>query len=233
VEQVRRLIDEGQLKPGHRLPGERELALEFGVSRATLREAVQSLASLGLLEVRQGVGTRVSASATTAVDASFWLPWLTAHSEDVLALLDVREALETKAVELAAEAAGRGGAAAGSVLEALEGNLAEMERAVTAQDTVLLERLDLEFHSLLAQTAGNKYLLRFGRSVNHVFSDRRAVLSIPGRAAQSVADHRQILAGVKAGDPASAVRAMASHLASVKVAVAESRRHSAASLPER
>lgn len=222
VEQVKRLIDEGSLKPGQHLPGERELAAEFGVSRATLREAVQGLVSLGLLEVRQGVGTRVSAHATTAEDPGFWLPWLTAHSEDVLALLEVREALEAKSATLAAEAAGRAAPGVEAVLGLIDRNLEEMEGAVALQDSLVLERLDLEFHALVAQAAGNRYLLRFGKSVNHVFADRRAVLSIPGRAAQSLFEHRRIAAAVRSGEPAPAAEAMASHLASTKAAVVES-----------
>ena len=218
VEQIRRLVEEGVLCPGQRLPSERDLATQFGVSRATLREAVQSLASLGLLEVRQGIGTVVSPHATTLDDPAYWLPWLSAHRDDVVALLEVREALEAKAVALAAEAVA-GGTASPGLLERVEANLAGMEGAVEVFDVVFLERWDLEFHSLLAEFSGNKYLLRLSRSVNHVFADRRAVMAIPGRAAQSVAEHRLILDAIRGGDASGAAQTMVSHIASTKSTV--------------
>jgi len=221
VGQIKRRIDEGLLKPGQRLPSERELAAQFGVSRATLREAVQSLASLGLLEVRQGVGTIVSPHATTADDPAYWLPWLTTHREDVMALLEVREAVEAKSAALAARAVSGAQPGVAAILAELERNLEEMASAVERDDTLALERLDLEFHSLLAQAGGNKYLLKLARSVNHVFADRRAVMSIPGRGSRSLAEHRSILKAVTAGDAAAAAAAMTSHLESTRAAVAE------------
>ncbi len=221
VEQIKKLVDEGDLSPGQRLPAERELAARFGVSRATLREAVQSLSSLGLLEVRQGVGTIVSPHATTLEDPAYWLPWLTAHREDVVALLEVREALETKSAALAAGAVAQGRPGVAAILLALERNLEEMGKAVERSDIMSLERLDLEFHSLLAQVGGNKYLLRLARSVNHVFADRRAIMSIPGRGGRSLAEHRPILAAVRSGRPAAAAEAMASHIVSTRATVLE------------
>jgi GntR family transcriptional repressor for pyruvate dehydrogenase complex len=220
VEQIRRLVEEGTLRPGQRLPAERELAGQFGVSRATLREAVQSLASLGLLEVRQGIGTVVSPHATTLEDPAYWLPWLSAHLDDVVALLEVREALEAKAAELAAEGVAAGAVGA-ELLEQAEANLAGMGEAAAAADIGSLERWDLEFHALLAELSGNKYLLRLSRSVNHVFADRRAVMAIPGRAVQSVAEHHRILEAVRAGDALGAAQTMAQHIASTKATVME------------
>ncbi len=219
VEQIKTLIDEGVLKPGEQLPAERELAARFGVSRATLREAVQSLSSLGLLEVRQGIGTSVSPHATTLEDPAYWLPWLSSHREDVRALLEVREALESKSAALAAEAvaAGRGGT--GAAIKALEKNIAEMEESAAVADVTSLVRLDLEFHSLLSQMGGNVYLLRLARSINHVFADRRAVMAIPGRGDRSLAEHRGILVAVGSGHPAAAAAAMVAHLTSTKAAV--------------
>lgn len=221
VEQIKKLVDEGGLRPGQRLPSERELAAQFGVSRATLREAVHSLASLGLLEVRQGIGTIVSPHATTLEDPACWLPWLTAHREDVVALLEVREALETKSAALAAGAAAEGKPGVDAILGLAGRNLEEMEGAVERSDLIALERLDLEFHSLIAQISGNKYLLRLARSVNHVFTDRRAIMSIPGRGGRSLAEHRPILTAIRSGQPAAAAEAMAYHIASTRATVLE------------
>jgi GntR family transcriptional repressor for pyruvate dehydrogenase complex len=68
---LERRILEGSLKPGDRLPPERELAIELGVSRPSLREAIQKLASKGMVQSRQGGGTYV----TDRLESSFFDPW--------------------------------------------------------------------------------------------------------------------------------------------------------------
>ena len=101
---LERRILEGSLKPGDRLPPERELAVELGVSRPSLREAIQKLASKGMLQSRQGGGTYV----TAALEKSFLDPWLDMMGsypnlrED---MLEFRRMLEGQAAEWAAERA--------------------------------------------------------------------------------------------------------------------------------
>ena len=219
VEQIRRLIEKGELAPGARLPSERDLALRFGVSRPTIREALRGLVTLRLLEARQGSGTFVSAHVTTDDDPAHWLPWLTAHHEDVLALLEVREALETKSAALAAVALAARNPGTQKTLKALTTNVEAMAAAAEQHDLAGLERRDLEFHSLLAELTHNRYLLNLSRSINHVFADRRAVMAIPGWAQHSVEQHRIILAAVRAGDTAGATAAMAIHMESTKARV--------------
>lgn len=220
-EQIRQSIEDGTYGPCCRLPSERELAASFGVSRATIREAIKSLASLGLLEVRQGVGTIVSPGSTTLEDPSYWLPWLTAHRKDVIALLEVREALEAKSAALAARSVSNGVPGGGALLEELGANLAGMEEATRRRDLVTLERLDLEFHALLAQLSGNHHLLRLSKSINHVFSDRRAAMSIPGRAERSCVEHARIVTAVRDGLSSEASEAMVTHLSSTLISVAK------------
>ncbi len=220
-EQVKQAIDDRTIEPGSRLPSERELSATFGVSRTTIREAIKSLASLGLLEVRQGVGTIVSPGATTLEDPSYWLPWLAAHRDDVVALLQVREALEAKSAALAAEAVATGRSGSGDLISRMAGNLRQMEEAARSGDTATLERVDLEFHALLAELSGNRYLLRLSRSINHVLADRRAAMAIPGRAEKSLLEHSAIVAAVRRGEGPLAGQAMTAHLASVRSAVSE------------
>src|SRR5438093_12123442 len=84
LRQLRRLIDQGELGPGAQLPGERELADRLGVSRGTVREAVQFLQALGLVEIRHGSGTfvRRDPSDREALRDE-WRPWTRRHSETV------------------------------------------------------------------------------------------------------------------------------------------------------
>ena len=101
---LERRILEGSLKPGDRLPPERELAVELGVSRPSLREAIQKLASKGMVQSRQGGGTYV----TDRLESSFFDPWqdmMGAHPNLREDMLEFRRMLEGQAAEWAAERA--------------------------------------------------------------------------------------------------------------------------------
>lgn len=215
VEQIRQLIQRGELPPGAHLPSVRDLASRFGVSQSTVREAIQVLSALGLVDVRHGRGTFVASPATDgAQDPAAWLPWLEAHRDDVLALLEVREVLETKAAALAARAVATRPGEVARQLSALEANVREMIEAAERQDIVALEQIDLAFHGSIADLAGNPYLVYLSRSINYVFADRRAVMALPGRALQSAEQHRLILEAIKAGDALEAAERMSRHLQS-------------------
>ena len=99
---LERRILEGSLKPGDRLPPERELAVDLGVSRPSLREAIQKLASKGMVTSRQGGGTYV----TDALESSFSDPWqdmMGKHPNLREDMLEFRRMLEGQAAECAAE----------------------------------------------------------------------------------------------------------------------------------
>ena len=94
----------GRLKPGDRLPSERDLSAQLGVSRASLREAIHKLAARGLLESRQGGGTFV----TNRLDSGFGNPWeeiLRDHPAVHEDMLEFRYMLEGRAAECAAQRA--------------------------------------------------------------------------------------------------------------------------------
>ncbi|MDR2365243.1 MAG: GntR family transcriptional regulator, partial [Zoogloeaceae bacterium] len=102
AETLERRVLEGSLKPGGRLPPERELAAELSVSRPSLREAIQKLASRGMLQSRRGGGTYV----TDRLEASFFDPWremLGAHPNLREDLLEFRRLLAGQSAEWAAE----------------------------------------------------------------------------------------------------------------------------------
>src|SRR5579884_348756 len=223
VQRIRQLIRDGGLSPGDRLPSVKELAASLRVSTATIREAIQILSTLRLVDVRQGRGTFVAPLAGAPDDPAYWLPWLEAHRDDVLALLEVREVLESKAAALAAEAVKSDDAGLPARLEALRHSVDAMEAAAREGNLAGLEQADLRFHSLVAELAGNPYLVYLSRSVNHIFADRRAVMALPGRAAQSIHQHRQIIDAISSGDPGRAAEAMSWHLASTIASVRDIR----------
>lgn len=223
VDQIQQSIRDGHIPKGSRLSSVNDLAAQFGISRATVREALRVLSALGFVEVKHGRGIFVAQSVASLEDPRFWLPWLEAHREDVIALLEVREALEVKSAALAAARVARDPEGTSDQVEAIEENVARMVAAAGSQDLSLLERVDLEFHAMVARLAASPYLVRLCDSINHVFGDRRAVMSLPGRPGQSAAQHREIVNAIRRGDAAAATEAMGRHLQSTIASVRELR----------
>jgi GntR family transcriptional regulator, transcriptional repressor for pyruvate dehydrogenase complex len=151
--ELRRQIRTGELKPGDRLPGHRELAAGFSVSLGSVREAISMLVSAGLIETRAARGTYVAGiGADTAAPAE--------HRE-IHELIRARELVESQIAAMAAERA-----TAGDV-ERLRERLAGM-RAV-AGDPQAYPDADREFHVALAAAAGNRFLLTWQRDVEARF----------------------------------------------------------------
>lgn len=201
---LEKLIAVGDLRPGDRLPSERELAATLGVSRASVREAMHELEAKHLLERRPGRGTTV-------------LP-MPAHvnrlyeriSDEEHQLRDIAELRETLEPRLAALAATR----------ATQTNLIELENilrnpvAEIAPEESL--RLDLEFHLLLAAAAQNP-LMSSINTLTCSWTSSTRVLSHSTRYAREVSylGHRAIFAAVLRGDADEARDAMTRHLSDV------------------
>jgi len=213
VEGIKRMILDGALAPGQRLPVEADLALELGVSRGPLREAVRALSLMGVLETRQGAGTYV-----TALDSSLLLApmgfLVDLHApDDSAALHAVRRVLETEAAGLAAlhitadqlrDAQSALDAAGGT-----DGGTPEAQAFVEA---------DIRFHQVIGQASGNPVLAALiqafgGRTARARV--RRAVAD-QGALARTAAEHTLILAALRAHDPDRARVRMANHLLAVE-----------------
>ncbi len=200
-------IEAGRLAPGDRLPPESALALQFGVSRTVLREAVSRLKSLGLLASRQGSGVFVSARPPFQP-----LNFDARHGqsrEAVVQMAEVRRALEA---EVAALAAQRRSAAD---VRRLKQAVAALDKAVLAGGDGVEE--DLRFHRALADAAHNPfligtldYLAQFMRGAIRVTRANEARRS--DFAAQVRQEHAAVVAAIEAGDPARARRAAARHM---------------------
>ncbi|ATE59736.1 FCD domain-containing protein [Thauera sinica] len=147
----RRILD-GALKPGDRLQPERELAAELGVSRPSLREAIQKLVSRGLLHSRQGGGTFV----TDRLDSGFTDPWgemLRQHPNLQADLLEFRGMLESEAAAMAAQRATDADIERiGEAFRRVEGLFAEGPSARVFEEQV---KADFAFHQAIAEAAHN------------------------------------------------------------------------------
>ncbi len=205
VDQIRGLIEEGALAPGDRLPAERQLCQQLGISRVSLREAIRVLESNGYLDVRPGSGTFVRAARPLA--PAPLAAWLRAHAGEVRQLFELRELVEPGVAGMAAR---RGDPATAGAMAA---HIAEMEEAAGGPDQRRVIAADAAFHHVLAHATGNDIVDDLMRHVlQTVGEERQASLGIPGQVERALAGHREILAAVEAGDPAAAEDAMRRHL---------------------
>jgi GntR family transcriptional repressor for pyruvate dehydrogenase complex len=202
------LITERRLKPGDRLPPERELAQAMGVSRSSLREALRALSLLGVTEMRHGDGTYLTALDPEALMRPFGL--VLALSDGALKeLFEARRLLEPGLAALAAERADE------QTLDALRRCVQDSATAVGDDDAFM--RADLELHGLIARAAANSILSRVIESIGGMgVASRRRTNSLAGVQEQTVEDHRAIVAALEARDPPGAAEAMLRHLENVE-----------------
>jgi GntR family transcriptional repressor for pyruvate dehydrogenase complex len=223
IQVLMRLIGQGALRPGDRLPTERELSEQLAVSRSTVREAIQFLQALGVVEIRHGSGSFVAASASRSQELRRkWRHWTRNHAGRVHELLEVRQGIESFAAELAAArvAAGTG---TSTPLQSMAAAIAEMEEAGKAGDVPALVRADMLFHRALCDAAGNAALVEFAELLGaQLVRERAASFDLDGRPERSHVEHREIYEAVAAGDPARARTAVLEHLRSVELDIERS-----------
>ncbi|GAB2808009.1 FadR/GntR family transcriptional regulator [Streptomyces sp. NPDC054796] len=202
---LRAMIAGGELVAGQQLPPEPELCARLGVSRGSLREAVRSLAALGMLESRHGAGTFVSGLRPAQMLAGFAATVDVLPLDGLLELYDVRRALESHAAALAAA---RADEAVVARLRALQDRLARTE------DEEELHTLDREFHATVCEASGNETLA----ALAGVLRSRGRHYSVYGtpEAAQvralSDLGHEALIDALAAKDPAAASAAISAHL---------------------
>jgi GntR family transcriptional repressor for pyruvate dehydrogenase complex len=210
-------IASGALWPGEKLPSERSLAEQFGVSRAVVREALRALDATGLVEVRSGAGAFVSRSGGDALRDS-WASWLRSNQDEVLELISVRRALEQLAARRAAERATvRDVRELRRVCKLFEDQLRQVR-----PDQVRLAELDVEFHQRIARIGGGKVVPRLVDEVAAVVGNsRRITFARPGPTRAVAADHRRIVKAIERHDPNRAAEALAAHMTTIERTLAE------------
>jgi len=203
--EILRALETQDMKPGDRLPSERELALNLRVSRPSVREAVKSLEAEGRLVVKHGQGVFVAEpSVRKTLRASL------ANLDHSLAeLFAMREILEVPAARWAAE---RSDPAA---LQRIREAYGALEKACQELpvDFEKLQKLDATFHLRIVEAAGNRLLVQSQGVLNELLeTGMQTTLAIPGRMEQSRGEHRLILEGITTGDPVAASRAARTHI---------------------
>jgi GntR family transcriptional repressor for pyruvate dehydrogenase complex len=196
-----------RLPPGARLPSERELGEQFGVSRTVVREAVKALAAKGLIEARSGSGLRVAAVDGAAVTESFAL-FLHGSTINYSKVHEIRTGLE---VQMAAAAASR---RTDDDLQLLERACERVEAAIS--DSRVAAVHDVEFHRAIGSATHNELYVVLLDAVGVALLDvRRANLGTPRADSLTISHHRAILDAIRAGSEPAAAEAMRLHLEDV------------------
>ena len=199
AERLRARIYAHELPPGAWID-EQTLADEFGISRTPMREALKVLASEGLVILKPRRGCYVAEMSERDIDEIF----------PVLALLEGR---------VAEEATGRLASADFSRLETIH---AELERHGAANDADRFFEANQAFHNALQQLAGNRWLSQLIDDTRKFLNlTRRDSLRLDGRISQSLAEHRALMAALKARDASAAARQMHDHILSGRAALAK------------
>jgi DNA-binding FadR family transcriptional regulator len=198
------LIRNRELKPGDRLPSERQLADEFQVSRVSLREGMRTLAFMNIVEIRTGDGTYVSSLSVEDLMEPLEFA-LELDDSTILQLLHARQMVEPQLAARAAEQIRP------DELDALDACLLTMLNE--SLDYNQLSRLDVDLHLLIAQAAHNPFMLRFMSSLRALGErSRNRTIRIDEVRIQSRQDHANIVAAIRARDPEAAHFAMTRHL---------------------
>ena len=204
------MIVNGELKPGDRLPPEKELAERLGLSRSSLREAIKALGFIRLLNVRQGDGTYV-----TGLEPRFLLEAMSfvvdIHQDSsVLDIFEVRRILESQATGLAANRAGP---------EDIAALRAESAQVAAHEDNFeLLVEHDIRFHQMISELSGNEYLASLIKGLTSKTVRARVwrVITQENVVARTLLEHNLIIDALESRNADLAIAAATVHISGVE-----------------
>ncbi|NTS30490.1 FCD domain-containing protein [Phyllobacterium sp. BT25] len=225
VGQIETLILEGVLRVGDRLPGERDLSVQFDVSRPILRNALKLLETKGLLVTRHGGGTFV-ADVIGEVFSKPMMDLISSHRKAAADYLEYRREIESVAAEYAARRATEDDRLM------LHRIMTAMEEAYKANDFKREAELDVELHNAIGECAHNIILLHTLRScyrllADDVFYNRTVIYGFPGAREKLLDQHKAIFAAIINSNPTAARAAVGQHIDFIEQAQSEAARSSA------
>lgn len=204
VQQIMKQIASGTLKPGERLPAERELCKSFHAGRSSLREALRCLSIMGVLNARAGEGTSVAADGSRFLETVIEWRFATGNY-DIRNLMEIRISLEGLAAESCARRASE------EERKAFEALHEQMRAAV--DDARHFGTLDLEFHLRLAQVSQNQLIYDLISLVRGQLARTISeVLMLPDARPCTLEEHGAIVKAIRQHSPEAARTAMQAHL---------------------
>jgi GntR family transcriptional regulator, transcriptional repressor for pyruvate dehydrogenase complex len=213
VRQIETLILDGVLRPGERLPSERELAQELEVSRPSLREALQKLESVGLLETRHGGGTYVKNAIAAALTDPL-LEVFQRHPEAALDFIELRNTLDGICAYYAALRSTE------EDRQILAERFRTMEAVHQLEDPTEEAERDADFHIAIAEASHNIALLHVMRGLmdllrKDILYNRMQLYKHAGARDVLLRHHREIFDAIMSGNPDAARTAAQTHMTHV------------------
>ncbi len=206
-DQLKSLILEGRLKPGDKLPSERDLAIEMQISRPPLREAIMKLEAQGFLEQIQGDGTYVKSMTSQKMDRVF--EELAKRENTIFDMMEIRTILEIWAAETAARRADK------ESIKQIEIYLKEMEDAKNEGKIGFVS--DASFHAAISQATNNVVLIHMTNNLYQwiekiSYDVRLRKYQNPQAHKELFEQHQDIFSAIKQKNPAQAAKTMSRHM---------------------
>jgi GntR family transcriptional repressor for pyruvate dehydrogenase complex len=210
IDEIKRMIQSGELKEGDRLPNQNVLAAQLGVSRTSLREAFNTLSVLGVLEQHQGYGTIVKSRFSALYADHLSAPFIT-DEKATLELLEARQFIEIGAARLAAKHATQ------KQIKEMGSLIDDMEKANEKGDIQKLSEQDIDFHFLIAQATQNRVIIHLLATIRGMMEKfmHEAFLVLHDQKRYLKA-HRDIYNAIKKKDPLKASSLIKKHIADVQ-----------------
>lgn len=209
IERIAAMIRSGELAPGNKFPPERKLAEMFGVSRSSLRQAFQALAERGIIESRQGDGTYLLTPVDAVLSSDAIAEAISEQSGLLHEIVEFRRIVEPQLAALAAKRI------APEELDRMKIVVCDQQRALIAGRAA--DVYDIEFHQLLAASAGNQVMSKVMFTIRSIVDESRSVwLQSSERRLASVEGHLRIIDALEARDAEAARLAMQQHIAEIE-----------------
>lgn len=211
--QIKESFISGELKPGDKLPPERELSNRFKVSRTSIREALRVLEINGVIEIRPGDGTFIRQSDIQSLIEQLSTSIIKAEDNMVYEMLEVRRVIETECAFLAAQRANS--LDLQNILKALE------EMARSEHDEELGLRADLLFHHSIAQATNNSIFAGLVHTLsdqmkNTIRATRQHRFANPGHFQETLQEHKEIYHSIALKDADKAKQLMNAHIIRIR-----------------
>ncbi|MGE7602962.1 FadR/GntR family transcriptional regulator [Peribacillus sp. NPDC097675] len=211
--QIKESFMNGELKPGDKLPAERELSTRFKVSRTSIREALRVLESNGVIEVRPGDGTFIRQSEVQSLTDRLSITIINAENHLIYEMLEVRRVIETECAFLAAQRASS--LDLQNILKALE------DMAKSEQDEELGLQADLLFHNSIAQAANNSIFAGLVHTLSDQMKDtiratRQHRFANTGHFQETLQEHKEIYFSIALKEADKAKQLMDAHIIRIR-----------------
>ncbi len=200
IERVLSDISEGRLQAEQKLPPQREMANHLGVSNSSIREALQSLQTMGVIEIRHGVGAFVLDQGLIRPVQKPGALSAVLTAKRIEELMEARSVVEIGLARMAAERA------SDEQIRELGDCLVEMTRGLSQSDGRLYSEFDVRFHMLLAESSGNAPLSNFAQTLGDPL---KSLIEFLPYSSAGLLHHRHIVDALRSHNSAAAGRAMA------------------------